>query len=169
MVTEILELSKFDQDAIYVSYDKFNINDICKDVKRLYKSRAKKQNIELNIGTLDLVIEAEYDKIKQVLINLIENAFLYTKDKVYLNVEVKNNKVRFTVEDNGMGLTYEQKQLIFTRFYRTDESRTRNSGGSGLGLAIISEIVKTHGGEIYVQSELNVGSEFIVELPINRR
>lgn len=169
MVSEILELSKFDQDAMYVTYDTFNIEVLFSDVKRLFKSRAEKKGIELKIQSLDLDIEAEYDKLKQVLINLVENAFLYTKTKVYVTVERKNNKVRITVEDDGIGLTFEQKQLIFTRFYRTDESRTRNSGGTGLGLSIINEIVKKHKGEIYVQSELGVGSEFIVEIPISRR
>ncbi len=169
MVTEILELSKYDQDGIYVSYEEFNISELCNDLNRLFKARAKDSGIDFSISCLDVNIEAEYDKLKQVFINLIENAFLYTNTLVSIDTELKNEKLRITVSDDGRGLTFEQKRMIFTRFYRTDDSRTRNSGGTGLGLSIALEIVKRHKGEIYVQSELKKGSEFIVELPLKRR
>ncbi len=166
MVTEILELSKFDQDAMYITKEEFDVNVIITDIERLFSSRSVETGIKFEVNTINQVIDADYDKIKQVLINLIENAFLYTRDEIQISAAVKNEKVRITVADNGHGLNFEQKQLIFSRFFRTDESRARNSGGTGLGLSIAKEIVDRHQGNIYVQSELNIGSEFIVELPI---
>lgn len=166
MVTQLLEVSKYDQNRVVLDYEVFEIQNLFNDLEKLYTYRAESGNIKLVFEENDVYVRADYDKLKQVLINLIENALLYSKGNVNLFSKLKNKKVRITVQDNGIGLTYDQKERIFGRFIRTDESRARNSGGAGLGLSIVRDIVEAHGGEIYVQSELEVGSEFIIELPM---
>lgn len=166
MVTQLLEISKYDRNLVVLEYEAFEIKNLFDDLEKLFDKRAKKNNIKLIFEPCSVCVRADYDKLKQVLINLIENAFVYTKDEIVLYAKLKNKKVRLAVIDNGIGLLYEDKEKIFDRFIRTDESRARNSGGAGLGLSIVKDIIEAHAGDIYVQSEVNEGSEFIIELPI---
>lgn len=166
MVTELLDISKYDQNQTRLYPEMFAVKDLLNEIKFLYHGKAEDTGIKLFIEENDIEIYADYDKLKQVLINLIDNAFAYTKDKIEVLVVQKNNKLRITVSDNGIGLSNPQKELIFERFYRTDESRTYYSGGTGLGLSIVKEIIDLHNGKIYVQSEMNCGTEFVLELPI---
>ncbi|MGL5021584.1 MAG: sensor histidine kinase [Mycoplasmatales bacterium] len=166
LVNDLFDITRYDQNQITLKKTKFNINDLIKDIKALYKNKTNKNDFLLEYNSIDIQICADYDRLKQVMINLMDNAFSYSKDMISVNVEEKKNKVRISVVDNGPGLTLEQKEKIFNRFYRTDVSRARHSGGSGLGLAIVKEFISLHNGSIYVHSELDIGSEFIVEIPV---
>ena len=115
----------------------------------------------------DTFIIANDDHVKQLLINLIDNAIKYTLEggKVFVKVEHVEDKVLLHVKDTGIGIAQEHIPRLFERFYRVDKGRSRNMGGTGLGLAIVKHIVMDMGGQIDVQSELNVGTEFTVTLP----
>jgi two-component system phosphate regulon sensor histidine kinase PhoR len=108
-----------------------------------------------------------------VLINLIENAIKYGQSGGRVMVSAvetgmggTNGMVEFSVQDFGPGIAYVHQARIFERFYRVDKARSKESGGTGLGLAIAKHIVQAHGGTIRVESELNLGSNFIFALPV---
>ena len=97
-----------------------------------------------------------------MLINLITNSINYGSEKgtTEISFESDNNRISIKVNDNGEGISQENMPRLFQRFFRVDESRSRNHGGSGLGLAIVKHIVDAHNENIYVQSTLGIGSEF---------
>ncbi len=166
MVNELLDITKYDQNRIRMHPEYFHVKDLINEISFLYHAKVTETNVKLEIDVEDLELYADYDRIKQVLINIIDNAFSYTNDKVEIIAKAKNKKIRIHVIDNGIGLTIQQKEKIFDRFYRTDSSRARFSGGTGLGLSIVKEIINLHNGKIYVQSELDKGTEFVIELPL---
>ncbi len=166
MVTELLDITKYDQNKIRMNPEYFEIGILFQEISFLYEARAKETNINITFEPVDIEIYADYDRLKQVLINLIDNAFSYTNNRIEVIATLKNKKIRILVADNGIGLTHAQMEKIFERFYRTDSSRARFSGGTGLGLSIVKEIVDLHNGKVYVQSELEKGTEFVVEIPV---
>ncbi len=168
IVADLLDISKFDENIITLVKTEIEVQDLFDDLTHLFNERFAKFKIKLIIKPSKLTVYADYFKLKQVFINLIENALLYAKTDVVIYANLKNDNIRFIVQDNGLGLTYQQKEKIFERFYRIDESRNRNSGGTGLGLSIVKEIITGHNGEIYVQSEINQGTEFIFSIPQKR-
>ena len=106
-------------------------------------------------------------KIKQLMLILVDNAVKYTPDGGSVTVrllEPSAGRVRFEVEDTGIGISKEDKERIFDRFFRVDKARSREMGGNGLGLAIAQEIVKLHNGKITVESEPGEGTKFTVRL-----
>lgn len=109
------------------------------------------------------------DRIERVLINLIDNAIRHTPygGKIALDVTSKVNQVHLRVSDNSVGITPEDLPMIWERFYKGDESRTRLQGGTGLGLDVVKRIVEGHGGQINVESKLNEGTTFNIVLPVN--
>lgn len=118
------------------------------------------------------MVKGDADKLKQLLVLLIDNAIKYTPDKGFVQItlaeEVEKGIRSFTfeVKDSGIGISAEALPRIFDRFFRHDKSRTRQSGGHGLGLAIAKGIVDANRGSIHVTSEPGVGSTFKVRLPL---
>ncbi len=112
---------------------------------------------------------ADEDRIKQVLLNLLNNAWQYTDTKGEIRVSAKlvGTEVQIDVADNGLGIAHEHLGHVFDRFYRVDKSRSRKGGGSGIGLAISKRLVEAHGGRIWAASEgLGKGAVFSFTLPI---
>jgi two-component system OmpR family sensor kinase len=119
--------------------------------------------------TAGIRILAEGDKIKQVVLNLFHNAVQHTdleRGVIQVNLSAGKKLVDIQIRDNGPGMSKDQLERIFERFYRGDESRTRSSGGAGLGLAITQSIVEAHGGNITAESTPGTGSVFKVTLPL---
>ncbi|WP_147535194.1 sensor histidine kinase [Bacillus marasmi] len=132
---------------------------------------AEENNILLKLDkqTEETVLNIDRNRIKQVLLNLLMNALRYTPEDghVYLRLlKVKTKCLTIIVEDTGAGITPEHLPHLFDRFYRTDDARSRDSGGTGLGLAIAKQYVLSHGGNIDVESKLNEGTRFVIELPL---
>jgi len=125
----------------------------------------KKMSVQM-VGSCS-IIQADPDRIVQVIYNLINNAIKYTQEKGQIRINFNENKdqVIFSITDNGFGIPNEELPFIFERFYRADKSRNRDTGGSGIGLAIVKSIIQAHQGEIEAISTLDVGSTFTVKLP----
>ncbi|MGF9905538.1 sensor histidine kinase [Brevibacillus porteri] len=115
----------------------------------------------------ELHIEADETKLRRVMENLLNNAIHYNKPdgSIYLTCDQREGHVLFTVIDKGEGIASEDLPKIFTKFYRAEKSRNRNSGGTGLGLTICKSIVRLHGGDLMVNSELGMGSSFSFTIP----
>ncbi len=126
---------------------------------------AQKKGVTLEYSFDQVIpnIKIDQHRISQVMHNLLSNAIRHTPDGGRITVEVKNDFKRgiiVSVEDTGTGIPKEQLDRVFDRFYRVDQSRSRNLGGTGLGLAIVRELIQLHGGEVWVESALGKGSKF---------
>ncbi len=150
---------------------KFSIPQIVTDVSDHILEHADKKNIsyEVEIDSGIDEIEGIPESIKQALINLLMNAIKYTPDsgKISLNVQQKNKSVLIKIKDNGVGIPKNSLPKIFDEFYRVENSKLNDAQGSGLGLAIVKQIAQMHGGNVHVESEVDVGSTFYLEIPYN--
>ncbi len=144
----------------------FDIVELTQNVMDLLEMQANKKDITLNFDSKHyrpIMVMGDYERIEQVLTNLIENSIKYGKEKGSTEIgieEVINNKVLINVKDNGEGIEKQNIPRLFERFFRVDKSGARSEGGSGLGLAIVKHIIEAHNERIYVESTFGVGSEF---------
>lgn len=168
LIDDILLLS-FIENNDKMSLDKVSIYEVFKEVYEMTSYMAKSKNISLDyeFNNKEIIILSNRDYIKQVFLNLVDNAIKYTPENRSIKVEAKKEKDIITIKviDEGLGIPKEDIDRIFERFYRVDKARSRDVGGTGLGLAITKHIVKSLDGSITVNSELNKGSEFIVTIP----
>lgn len=169
LTNNLLVLARSDSATTNLKFEltkpEFFLKDPIVPFKDIINSQSKVFQINLNDNpTLNL----DRDKIKQLLIILLDNATKYTPKNGTIKIydQVEGSKYQFIVSDTGVGVADSNKRKIFGRFYRVDKSRNTNSGGHGLGLAIAQQIVNVHHGNIFVRDNLPHGSEFVVELPI---
>lgn len=166
-VTKDLDMiAKLETDGLKISIEVFNILEIIQNVFDLVEMKAKKRNISLQFDKIyefPVFVKGDVEKIEQVLINLIVNSIKYGKPNGTTIVAVDTyNEDTFIIKviDNGEGIEQQHLPRLFERFYRVDQSRSREQGGSGLGLSIVKHIIEAHEEKIYIESELGVGSEF---------
>jgi len=166
LVDDLDEISKLESGKIPIIQESFVIQDLIKDVYEEFSLIAKEKKIILDFkkGTeRPLVVYADKPKIKQVLVNLIENAIKYGNEDGTVTAgcyEMDDKHIYIEISDNGPGIAEEHLARIFERFYRADRSRSRSIGGTGLGLAIVKHIVEAHGQTVTVRSKPGVGSSF---------
>lgn len=168
LIDDILLLS-FIEKKETKSLELINIHEVFMEVYEMtsYFAKSKNINISYRLDNENIQILSNRDYIKQIFLNLVDNAIKYTPDNrnVWIEIGYENNNLIIKVKDNGVGIPKEDINRIFERFYRVDKARSRDVGGTGLGLAIIKHIVKSLGGYINVKSELGKGSEFTVTIP----
>ena len=170
LITDLLELSKIEKQAMPLQITDVNVNEIINNSTQTISKFARDKNITLHLpddSAEPVHVEADKDRLGQIVLNLVANAVNYTSDngEIFINVEERTSKVVISVRDTGMGIPEESLDRLFERFYRVDQARSRHSGGTGLGLAIVKHLVESHGGNIFVKSVEGVGSTFTVELP----
>jgi two-component system phosphate regulon sensor histidine kinase PhoR len=169
-ITKDLELiAGLESEELKLSYTNFDIIHLIQSVFDLLEMKAKKRNIMLKFDQLyefPIWVKADQERVEQVLINLLVNTFKYGKTNgcTLVMVKIENKKVKITVADNGEGIKQEHLPRIFERFYRVDQSRSREQGGSGLGLSIVKHIIEAHHETVSVQSTYGKGSEFTFTL-----
>lgn len=167
LVNQLQNLAKFDSEKSKLNLDKVNVKNLIMNVVYNNQGKAleKNINIECDLESIDSYLDK--DKISQVIVNLLSNAIRYSNNggKIFISSYKENNNLKIQFKDNGIGIPKENIKYIFERFYRVDESRSKNTGGIGVGLTIVKSIIDLHQGTIEVRSELNKGSEFIVILP----
>ncbi|MCB2306143.1 cell wall metabolism sensor histidine kinase WalK [Clostridium estertheticum] len=167
LITDILTLSHIEQQE-EVKGEKININKIVEDVYNLMKNTADLKGIQLSVKQQNVkILIGDTDRFKQMLINLVDNGINYSEsgNSVCIGTEGKTDGFILWVQDTGVGIAKDQIPRLFERFYRVDKARSRSKGGTGLGLAIVKHIVLEFNGKIYVESQLEVGSKFIIEIP----
>ena len=170
LIEDILTLSFIENDK-KTEKDDINLYSVYRRVEDMLMISAKTKNIDLNCDADESIkIRANADYVKQIILNLVDNAIKYTPENGEVNVKIfkeKDNAV-IKVSDTGMGIPKEDQSRIFERFYRVDKARSREIGGTGLGLAITKHIVMNLGGSISVESALEKGSTFTVKIPMKR-
>jgi len=164
----ILDVDKL-QDAEALTLTEFDINDLIRKTILGFKQRAIEKRIVITshfAGSQDMVL-ADEEKIRRVMYNLVDNALKFTPEDGEITVETtatRDGKVDISVADTGCGLTEEEQQRVFDRFYKGDASRNMDKLGSGLGLSIVQEFVRAHGEVVTVESELGRGTVFSFSL-----
>ncbi len=168
LINDILQLSEIENTINDSDIVCHNINDTLKEIYDILEGAAQKKGIRLNFEIHEnITIKANKNRIKQMLINLVDNAIKYNVDNGTVTVKVTDEKgiITFSIKDTGIGIAEEHIPRIFERFYRVDKGRSRNMGGTGLGLSIVKHIVNLYNGNIKVYSQLGSGTEFIIQLP----
>ncbi len=166
LVGDLDEISKLESGVLQLQKENFNIQNLIREVYEALSIKATEKNIKLSIkkgSELPLVVFADKEKIRMVLINLVDNAIKYGKyggSIVFSCYRTEDPSVLVEISDDGYGIAEEHLSRIFERFYRTDMARSRKEGGSGLGLAICKHIIEAHRQNIHVRSTLDVGSTF---------
>ena len=166
VVKDLDMIAKLETDELKIEKENFDVLDLVQNVFDLFEMKAKKRNIKLKFDKIyefPVFVNADIEKIEQVLINLIVNSIKYGKPNGSSIVSVEEyNKKKFIVRvsDNGEGIKKEFIPRLFERFYRVDQSRSREQGGSGLGLSIVKHIIEAHNEKIWIKSNFGVGSEF---------
>lgn len=153
MVTELMDLARADANRLLVNKSKTDLNELVKDIAGPYKDMAEMQNKKMILDlSCSKEVNIDKNKIKQLLVILLDNALKYTEENDSITVKVRNNedKIYINVEDTGIGISDEGIKHVFERFYREDKARSREKGGSGLGLSIAHTIVKNQGGAIKI-------------------
>jgi two-component system phosphate regulon sensor histidine kinase PhoR len=128
----------------------------------------KSISFKLNLAPELPKIRADETRFSQVMINLLDNAIKYTPENgsVTVTAKVVNNSLQVDIKDTGIGISEKDLPRIFERFYRVDKARSRELGGTGLGLSIVKHIVQAHSGQVWVKSELGLGSTFSFTIPL---
>ena len=166
LVADLDSISKLESGEQHLIMDNFIIQDLVKEVYETLAIKADEKHIKCVIKKgceLPLTVYADKEKIRQVLINLIDNAIKYGKNNSIIEAsfyKVDGAKILIEISDEGSGIAEEHLPRIFERFYRTDLARSRKVGGSGLGLSICKHIIEAHNQTIHVRSKLDVGSTF---------
>ncbi len=162
LVRDLLQLSRFDNKQIMLSISEINLNSYMSDVIKQNKihADAKEQNLYFIPYYKDVIIQADRDRIGQVVNNIITNAIKYSLNNAEIKVFIEEDEkyYKLTVKDTGMGIPKSDLPRIFERFYRVDKARSRAMGGTGLGLSIAKEIMEIHDGKITVESEYGKGT-----------
>ncbi len=170
LVNELQELSLAEAGELKLVYQTEDITKLVKQAVTPWQPKVTAKEISLSLDLPDNLplVNIDWQRVNQVLHNLLENAVAYTHKGGTINVaaSAKGKWVEVSVSDTGEGIPTEDLPHIFERFYRVDKSRARATGGSGLGLTIAKRLVEAHGGKITVQSELGKGSRFSFTLPI---
>ena len=166
IVKDLDLITKIESGESEIQRTDFDIINLAQNVFEMLEITASKKNIKLILDfndKLSLRVNADNEKIQQVLTNLIENSIKYGKENGTTELviqELTENKIIVRVTDNGLGIEEKHFNRLFERFYRVDQSGSRKGGGSGLGLAIVKHIMDAHDEKIYIESEFGVGSEF---------
>ena len=170
LVNQLLELSKLESGNLHLNKEEADINGYIKSLAATFQSMAEVRDItfELNAPQGEIIALFDKNQLHKIISNLLSNAFKFTPDfgKVSLEINADEKQLTLSITDNGLGIEKKAIKYVFDRFYQSDTSNSANLMGSGIGLALTKELVELHDGTIEVQSEVNEGSTFLVQLPI---
>lgn len=167
IINEILDISKIETNSVHLIKQNFNISMVLEEVLNILYPLFTQKNITIEKNITDFEIKADYQKIKQILFNLISNAIKFTKDKISINIDLEGKNAIISITDNGIGIAKKNQNLIFKKFTQINDYSIKKESSTGLGLTITKEFVKMHNGKISVKSELKKGATFTITLPLN--
>ena len=168
LINDLLSLSRIESREMKLQLELLELGPEIRQIADKIKPRFQKKELALSVAASghQVVALADRDRLEQVLLNLLENSLMYTPSggRVEVGVKESDGLVVVSVSDTGIGIPPDDIPRIFERFYRVDRARSRKLGGTGLGLAIVKHIVETHGGRVWVESEVGKGSTFYFTL-----
>jgi len=171
LIDDLDEISKLESGEVKINKEIFVIQDLVKDVFDTLSLKANRKEIRFSVKkgceSPSIYVYADKEKIRQVLINLLDNSIKYGKlngSTVAGFYALDGQRILVEISDDGLGISEEHMPRIFERFYRTDRARSRDAGGTGLGLAIVKHIIEAHGQTINARSKPDIGSTFVFTL-----
>lgn len=167
LIKNLEKLTTLDKMDHELKKENISLNKIIKSVVEQFKPVFMEKNIQVSFtSSEEIKAYVDKNKLKQVLINIMSNANKFTDENGSVNISLSKAEkdAVIKIEDSGVGIDEDDLPHIFERFYRAENSRSRKTGGAGLGLSIVKEIIEAHSGRIYVESEKNKGTTFIIEI-----
>jgi two-component system phosphate regulon sensor histidine kinase PhoR len=170
IVEDLLILSKIESKEFQLKMESLSVSDLIGDVLDILMELLNKKKISVSLGEIPptLLVYGDRQYLEQVLINILDNAIKYGHEggTIMISATERNHReVEISVKDNGIGIPKEDLLRVFERFYRVDKGRSHELGGTGLGLSIVKHIVQAHGGKVWAESQLEVGTTFYFTLP----
>ncbi len=170
LTDDLLKLSKMDADRLELEIHRLSVSQFIESCVETTQRPAAEKNLRISVNLQEHLpdIAADRRRLAEVLQNLLDNAIQYTPSggQIMISAAADGDEVEFTVTDTGIGIPRTDQPRIFERFYRVDVARSREVGGTGLGLAIAKHLVETHGGRIWVESEVGQGAQFHFTVPL---
>lgn len=167
LFSDLIEIARLEYSPDAIRPEVFDLQELVEEVGEMLEPKAEAKGLAFSYENRPLEVYADRARIRQVLINLLDNAIAYSdKGHVRCRIRRHRDKARIEVVDNGRGIPEEHLDRIFERFYRVDAARSRAQGGTGLGLAIVKQILQAHGEPIHVESTVDRGTRFWFELPL---
>jgi PAS domain S-box-containing protein len=171
LVEDLLEMARSESGRLPLRRETFDLATLAAGIIETFAQRAANFDVDLTMRVeADVHVDADRNRITQVLLNLVDNALRHTPagGSVCIRIAATETEALVVVEDSGVGIPYRDLPHIFERFYVVERSRARERSGTGLGLSIAKQLVEVHGGSIDAQSELGQGSTFTFRLPLLR-
>ncbi|MBC7419240.1 MAG: CHASE domain-containing protein [Bdellovibrio sp.] len=171
IIGDVLDISKIEAKTLLIDPTAFSLTKMNEEIKETWLAQAKAKGLQFHLETSEFLpeyIESDETRVKQILINLLSNAFKFTSDgSININISVTKDFLTYIIDDTGIGIREESREKLFKAFSQEDSSITRKFGGSGLGLAISKELAQAMGGDISVEANpLGRGSRFIFKIPL---
>lgn len=169
LIGDIDRINEIESQQEKLTISSFDLQELSKKIVTNFASAVGQKNIALSVTGERVMIAADKDKISQVLTNLLSNAIKFTPENGKIEIETRKQgeQAILKVSDSGIGISLDDQEKIFERFYMTEPSRNSKLGGQGIGLAIVKSIIKKHKGTVRVESDPGKGAIFIVSLPLN--
>lgn len=171
LISELLDMTKMESGQFPLNRSEFDINELIRVtvIKMERRINEKELSVKVDFNRERNIVVADRDKIEQVLTNIIDNAIKFTEKRGHIHIatEKYDGKVRIMIKDNGIGISKEDQEHIWDRFYKADKSRSGDNG-AGLGLYIVKSIINAHDEEIWIESEPGKGAAFIFTLPLKK-
>ena len=171
LINNIIDNTKIENNSYVLTKEDTDIVYLVEETVMDMKDYIEENGLEFIFDTdvEEKVINCAKEEIERCIVNLVGNAVKFTDEGGLIEVMVTDldDKVKISVKDSGIGISEENKKLIFDRFNQVVDKNSEVKGGSGLGLTICRQLVTLHGGDIYVESEVGVGSEFVIILPVS--
>ena len=167
LIGDLLDVSRLETGNLKLNCKPIDLVDVIKESVGSMKKAAEEKGIRIyaDMQGDSFPVKADYDRVVQVLVNLINNALKFTREgEISIQAQMINGHPQITVSDTGIGIPHDELDHIFDKFYQVDMGSRREFGGSGLGLAVCKGIIEQHGGSIRVESEVGKGSKFIILL-----
>jgi two-component system phosphate regulon sensor histidine kinase PhoR len=168
LIEDLLTISELESGRIRLQLQPVALGPLIAKLCEDFKPRAASRQVSLVNQVPDLTARADSDRVQQVLSNLVDNAIKYGGSDGTVTLRgrtTEDGAIELCVADDGPGIPPDARERIFERFYRLDKARSREQGGTGLGLSIVKHIIQSHGGKVWVESELGKGSRFYFSLP----
>ncbi|MEY4384815.1 MAG: hypothetical protein RLY20_98 [Verrucomicrobiota bacterium] len=168
LIEDLLTISELESGRMRLQLQAVAMRPLVAKLLDDFKPRSTARNVTLVNEVPELSVNADPNRVQQVLSNLVDNAIKYGRNEGTVTVSGRSlgdGRLEFCVADNGPGIPEEARERVFERFYRVDKARSREQGGTGLGLSIVKHIVQSHGGKVWVESEAGKGSRFFFSLP----
>ncbi|HAH25231.1 MAG TPA: hybrid sensor histidine kinase/response regulator, partial [Prolixibacteraceae bacterium] len=169
IISDIMDLSKIEAGEVQIQPRRLSVTHLMIGIQKEFTFKAIEKGIELILDASkeDIFIESDENKLRQVLINFVGNAIKFTeKGFIYIGVKVNGNFAEFHIKDTGIGVPVQYQEHIFERFRQVESAFTRKYGGNGLGLAISKALVELLGGNVWMESEQDIGSTFYFTIPL---